>query len=1432
MCRVFAVSNVRNKLSPLALGFMLNMAWMPVYAETESASIAPPLVTVKAFHITGSRAFSEDRLRKLVEHSVGQQLTRSELLELADSITTYYQKQGFLRAHAIIPPQNFADGVVHFVVTTAPVNESPKPVQRVISTLAPDARVGYGSGDSAPMLLERARWFADRDHADLALESLDKLFSVAPDHPAGLLLQAQLEIQSGKPKEAQLALNTLRRVQPGHPAIARMESLLHTVGRDKAKLGQARALVKEAALLQDQASQLRAQGKEHEANARQDQKVRRYQKAIAIFHQLFPDGPPSAELTLEYWAMVASTPQGWEPARKGIARLTRDNPGNLRYRLALAAHENSRLPLNRQALQVIIDISKDPDYLKPARQAWRSVMLRLADTPAALPLLRDYLVAEPSDSAVREKRVAIIQAQVQHSRLLADPNYQAQNAGLAHLDNDELDAAEPLLQQAVNARPKDGEAVGGMGLLRLRQGRHKEAKEYFEQAAHLNGDNSKKWNSLIKVARFWQLLREARAARTAGDFALAENRLNAALVLDPNQADAIVFKADLQADRSLIAAAAATYRRALTIDPLNSAALEGLITLYRQQGMPREAHQTVVQLSPAQRNALGATLKRIEADMLREQAERLLANGQRDEAITRLEAAVQLDGDDPWLRFALAKLYAQNKLPKQGQALFDDLLARYPNDADALYTSALYQSNLGEYGHSSDTLARIPSPLRSVKTSILWSRNLVQLANRRLQSGHKDAAKRLLQDAETQAANDEEASFVVALAWGKMGEYRQADSVFERLRNAHTPPSVRWHLRHAEYLALNFSPELLDELVALDVIAASLSPEELQKVNDLQASFVLHTVNAYLDSGQLDVAHQKLTTLLQNTPHSVPLLLVEAHVYWTENQWQQASSIFAHVLALNPYEPDARSGLIETQLATGNRASALAQLDEWSAGSATESLFNQLQLVDLYLALNESGRARKQLDPLLVQYPNNSRALNQALQIAQREGRQDAEIAYLQKSFAAERAERDAALGLVIAQASNDPVAYKHVGFEPLGSPKKIQRDWKEKKLAALIDRRTDWLSGAIDMRSRSGTPGLSQFNSTEIPVEYKKPWHDDDEVFFRTDYVRLDAGSTDPTSTNFGSMLLCPPPCAAPGLLAQSAQGMGLTVGYHSDVLRADIGVTPRNFAVSNIVGGVRHDGDIGQLSYSLEASRRPVTGSLLSFAGTRDPNTGQVWGGVVATGGRLGLSLDKGETFGFWSSLGLHKLTGSNVLSNDRLQLMAGGQWRVVNEENRLFALGLTGMYWRHTQNAGEYTFGHGGYYSPQSYLSLSLPVIFGERYARFSYTLRGAVSQSQSQIQSADYYPTDPALQTQAVALSATNFITPVYGGGAGSGTGYSLRGSWEYQIGQPLFVGGLLSIERSDYYAPNRALFYLRYSLDRPAAQPVSLPPLPVEPSSQL
>jgi len=1249
-----------------------------------------------------------------------------------------------------------------------------------------------GSPENA--LLKRAQWWEARDRLDLAQESLDKLFSIAPGDPSGLAVRAQLEIKQNKIKEAQASLAELRQVQASHPAIHKIEALLRATGENKDELSHARALAKQGGLLWDQAGRLRMRGKKVQANARVRQKEQRYAEAIAIFHKLFPRGAPSEDLALEYWRWVSNTPNGWKQTRDGLTRLLRNKPNNLRYRLALAEHETSRLPLKQEALQFLIKMSKVPAYSKQARQAWRSAMLRLKNTSSSLRPLRAYLKAEPGDSAVREKRKAIVLALKRERKLANNPDYRAGLAGLALLEKGKLDAAEPLLQRALRARPRDSELVGGMGMLRLRQGRHTEAKRYFIAAARLSGRSNKKWHELSKVAQFWQLMREARDARKVGNFTQAESSLNIALQLQANDPDALVALAAVQTDLNMFAAAETSYQRVLAVDDANSAALAGLAQMYRRQ----------LKL-----------LRRTEVEALQDDADILLAEGLEKEAIACLNRAVQLDAKDPWLRYTLAKLYAKHKHPEQGQALFDNLLAKHPDNVETLYVLALYQSGIAPR-LALATLARIPVAQRTTKTVHLWGKSIEQMVDTQVQAGHKDEAKKMLRDTEKLAENHEEASLAIAIAWGKIGEYRQADRMFDKLRG--NPPSRRWRIRHAEYLTMQDSPQTGEELAAL-AARPSGSNDDAQELYAMQESYALRTANAQIDEGKPSAARKILSPFLRKSPRHIPLLQTLARSFRAEKQWSSAKSVYARILRLQRDDENARQGLIEIKIASNERPAALEQVNTWAADSAKDSVGIRLQLTDFYLLLNDAPHAHRQLDALLAQYPRNARVHDKAWQLAQRENRPDEVIVHLQQALAADHP-ASATPTQATDAAIDDLDAWKRVGFDELGSPKKIHRDWKQKKLAALLDRRSTWLSSAIDMRSRSGTPGVSQYNSIEIPVEYKTPWHASDEVFFRADIAQLSSGTLEASNTSFGSMNLCQPNCSA-GPLSQTAQGMSFMAGYQG-AFSADIGVTPLGFAATNVVGGIRFDEDLGPLSVSLEASRRPITSSLLSFAGTIDPNTGRTWGGVVATGGQLGLSLDNGGRFGFWASLGQHKLSGSNVLSNDRTQLMSGAQWRVINQENRLLSLGVSGIYWLNSQNAGEYTFGHGGYYSPQSYRSLSLPIAFGERYPRFSYVLRASVSTSQSQTQAADYYPTDAALQAADPRT---------YSGGPGGGTGYSAMAAWEYQASRKLFVGGLLNIERSDYYAPNRILFYLRYSLDRPAAQPVYFQPLAVEPSSQ-
>lgn len=788
--------------------------------------------------------------------------------------------------------------------------------------------------------------------------------------------------------------------------------------------------------------------------------------------------------------------------------------------------------------------------------------------------------------------------------------------------------------------------------------------------------------------------------------------------IQAEDANALISRAQTQHDNKQYSAAEISYKKALTIDPLDTRAITGMIELYRKQGMAAKVQLFIAQLSAEQRAALGGGLKRIEATMLQDQADLRIAKGQDDQAIKYLEQAVQVDADDPWLHFKLANQYARRGSISMGLTLLENFATGHPGNTDALYALALYQSDRGDTGNALKNLNRIESEKRSPDMNLLYQRlsvkNLGPASKSLMQTGNKSAAQKMLADAEVASPGNIELTLAVAFAWAEIGEVERGRALFEKVKTDQT---------------------------------------------------------------------------------------------------------------FDGLDNDARSGLIKILISSDKHAEAIQQLDAWASSPTANDIPVGSHLADLYLDIGEYGRAKQQIDTLLAMHPEASYVLYDAWKMAQRAGQLDDEIDYLKKLVIAEPS-----IQTLPGEATppTKPLAYEAVGIDEFGSINKIQRDWKEKKLAALIDRRSRWFSSAMDIRNRSGTAGLSEFHSVEIPLEYKAPWHSDDEVFFRADLIRLNAGSVAPTNRDFGSMQLCQPSCTAASF-NQQVQGVSFTAGYQRDDFGADIGTTPRSFAVANIVGGIQHKGDLGPFGYSIETSRRPITASFLSYAGSMDPNTGKIWGGVVASGARVGLSLDGGNTFGFWSSAGLHSLTGRNVQTNRRVQLMAGEQWRMINEENRRFVLGLTGMYWDFSENAGEYSFGHGGYYSPHNYRSLSLPVTYTARSPRFSYLLRAAVSASYSQTRAALLYPTDSALQTQAESLRAST--PPSYSGGWGYGQGYSLSAGGEYQIEPQLFVGGLLSLDKTASYSPNQILIYLRYSLDHAGARPVYLPPEPVEASSQ-
>lgn len=967
--------------------------------------------------------------------------------------------------------------------------------------------------------------------------------------------------------------------------------------------------------------------------ARQLARVGRVDEAVRAYDAIFPRGMPDDDLALEYAQVVGRTKDGWDRGRGLLEDLARKHPDDPRYRVALASHMSTRKPVGAETLRVLKELSTHPTVAisRQAKEAWRRAVLAMDAIPASVPALREYIDANPGETAVKERLDAMQQEIARGPAPKAappDPATRMREAGWKALQANRLDESEARWREALAINPKSGEATAGLGLVRMRQGRHAESLELLQRAATLDPQGRAKWEGLARTARYWLLLQQARTAREARRLDEARALAEEARALDPNE---------------------------------GNAAAE-LARVHVAAGRDRDAEALLDSVEAGQRAQVRASIDGVRAGRSRDRAKELLAQGRAADAIATLEEGARLDPNDPWIRHDLARAYASRGEEPRGRALFEDLLRRSPGNADARYAFALFLSGAGREADAMSVLQQIPPADRSANMANLqrglWASIQGQRARAFTRAGDAQSAKAIVAALRATAAGDPELTLEVA--------------------------------------------RTLDRIDADEDLRAVL-------------------------------------------------------------------------------------GELERMPATPERSRAIAEL---RASLARRDRQARLARIDTLMETRDFAAAASLVEAELAASPHDERILSAAARIAEREGRLDDAIRH------------EAA---ALADGSGDAYRYR--------------------RLAGWLDQHSPWYWSAVDWLHRSGTAGKSRISAQEVPLAWKQGWHRGGQWFVRVAPARVAAGNLDHDESyevdTFGAMLLCRPLCTAG---KQAEEGVALAAGLERGSWRFDLGTSPIGFPIVNAVGGVSYRGDLGPASYTVEASRRALASSLLSYAGVRDPHTGRTWGGVVANGVRVSLSRDSGGDYGAWALAGAYRLTGRDVQDNDKGEVMAGAYRRIVNEEDRVLTAGITGIYWRFSENAGEYTFGHGGYYSPKTYRSVSLPVTFAARTARTSYFLRASVSASWSTSHAAPFFPTDPQMQAAAEALTPTNFVDPHYtGGDNGRSYGRSFAGAVEHQLAPNVFAGTRVEIERSTNYTPNRFLLYVRFTLGRAAARPVTMPP---------
>jgi tetratricopeptide (TPR) repeat protein len=365
--------------------------------------------------------------------------------------------------------------------------------------------------------------------------------------------------------------------------------------------------------------------------------------------------------------------------------------------------------------------------------------------------------------------------------------------------------------------------------------------------------------------------------------------------------------------------------------------------------------------------------------------------------------------------------------------------------------------------------------------------------------------------------------------------------------------------------------------------------------------------------------------------------------------------------------------------------------------------------------------------------------------------------------------------------------------------------------------------------RNRSGEVGLNRLSEVELPIEIKTSRDYSGTITMRLTPVLLSAGElilSDPANaTRFGTLALGPFLATPAANSVQEAGGLGLSIGYATDRLAFDIGVSPLGFKVRNLVGGISLSKTVDDLTLKASLNRRSISDSILSYSGVRDPNTGAIYGGVVKTGLRIDAAYNQ-DGFGLSGSVNVSTLIGRNVKNNSELEAAAGFYWRAYQSLNTRATVGLNLNALGYRYNLSHFTLGHGGYFSPQRYVNVGIPVDVTGRWKNLSYQVGADLSVRHSTQDATDYFPDTPSLQAAWVARIAANAplasFQSTYAGDISSGAGLSFYTAFEYLIAPQFSLGGRLAFDNSRNYTQQTGLLYLRYALE-PLQQPVTYPP---------
>ncbi|WP_312054800.1 cellulose biosynthesis protein BcsC [Pantoea brenneri] len=1241
--------------------------------------------------------------------------------------------------------------------------------------LSPSLLAAESTNPALQALFDQAAYWHQKAHDDLAISSLQKVLMVEPNNPQALYLLALYAQQGGDNAAAAQYRERLSKASPNDPHLSEL----------------------------DNARQLQTIPQAQLSLARQQARSGNIAAALQTWRNTFSGNEPPASVAAEYYLTMAGDrsllPQAVEALRQFAAQHPQDTGAQLALGKALTYQESTR----REGIEVLSALASGN---QEADRSLRQALLWLGPQPTDAALYQTWQQRHPQDSAV-----------IDYYR--KNVGGAEKGAGFSALNSGDVGGAQSSFEKVLSANPQDADALAGMGYVAQRAGRYQEAADYLQRAAQLGGDQGSARQQQADDARFYAQLANAQQALKSGNSAQA-----LALSEPLAQAEgekgiaARLFRADVQRRSNQLEQAEQTYRSVLQSDASNRSAKEGLFYVLRQQNRSAEANTLLGSLPASVRQSV--TPQANGADTLRQQAKRQLAAGNNAAAIATLQQGVQRYPTDGWLRLDLARLYRQQGEPLQAANVMQPVM-RSGASSSELYAGALNASESGGWQQASVLLSRIPAAAQTREM-----RALAQRVNFNLQMSTADQYL-------SQGANAAAANTLKALAVNPPSNPADAGNLAQKLAQAGDLTTavsvVRTNMQRgvqgnagdyaAQVTVLNqagLSAEAQRFLSSPELQARS-TPTQLAAMRN---GYLINEVDRLRQQRQYAAAYDKLIGALQQDPQNRDLMFAMARLYQDGKMNRDAGVVYDYLMTQDTPTQDARVGAINVALAQNNvqRANTLTR----GLNSATQTPDRLLLLARVAEANGEHSEA--------MRYLRSARG-----QLIGLQGAQPGSMPTVGGLVLADNPFIDRNTSPVGRSASRygTVLPWQVAPVTTSASPEQAEGDTTvsnasqtlrqiDTMMDSLQEKTASWSQGMVQVRGRDGESGLSKLTEAKAPLTFSTVPFGESRFDFTMTPVSLTAGSAAGDAwRRFGTNALTQGRVVAAGGAtlndvpnattdSQTASGVELNLALKGDSYKVDLGSTPLGQDLSTLVGGVQWSPKLTDfLTLILTGERRAITDSLLSYVGAEDKTSGKRWGRVTKNGGNALLSYDNGDA-GFYAGAGAYSYLGENVASNNNLQATAGAYVRPYHADDRELKVGMSLSWMDFSKNLSYFSYGQGGYFSPQNYASVSFPVDFSRQYDDLKVRLGGSVGyQSYSQDKSA-YFPDDASLQSQLEGLAADGSVkSAYYSGSSKNGVGYNLHAGADYKLNKEVTIGGQLGYDTFGDYNESSAQLYVRY-----------------------